>query len=599
MSKQTLPTRESLSPKDTWDLTTIFKTDADFEKALTQAQDQVVNLAALKNQLHQGSLVFGDVLQAIFTQYQALEKIYVYASMKNDQDTTVDQYQKYQAQVDNLAAQISAATAFLEPEILAIPKETLTEWLKTPELKIYQHFIETITNNRQHILDASQESLIAAAGDIFSAAGQTFSVLDNSDLTFGTVTTEDGQKVTLSNGLYSQLLQSTDVNIRQEAFETLYRAYGQFKNTFASTLATEIKTHHYLATTHHYTSARQAALSPKNIPEAVYETLVAQVNEHLPLLHRYVKLRKETLGVKQLHAYDLYTPLLGKAPLSYTYETAKKTALSALSILGPDYQKILQHLFDDRVIDVIENKGKRSGAYSGGSYDTEPFILLNWQDDLENLYTLVHEAGHSVHSYLTRKNQPYIYGDYPIFLAEIASTTNENLLTEYLLATETDPKVRAYLLNHYLDGFKGTVFRQTQFAEFEHHIHQQVAQNLPLTAQGMSDYYANLNARYYGPDLTRDPQIALEWSRIPHFYMNYYVYQYATGFAAATALTKKITTKQPDALKDYLDFLKSGSTDFPLNIIQKAGVDMTKSDYLKAAFDVFETRLDELETLIK
>lgn len=590
------PTRAEVPVALTWDLRTIFKDDQAFEAALDQLKTTITTIHPVTIQSATALKTTIDQILALFRQ---LETVYVYASMKNDQDTSNAQYQGYQAQVDAIAAEVSAAAAFLDPAILAIPEAQLTDWLANePSLKDYQHFIATITANRAHVLSGQEEALIAAAGDILGAASQTFSVLDNSDLKFQTVTDESGQSIELTNGVYSQLLQSTNRQVRRQAFEALYATYDQFKNTFASTLAAEIKSHNYLAQVHHYANARQAALAPKAIPESVYTTLVTEVNRHLPLLHRYVKLRQTMLHLPELHMYDLYTPLLGKPALTYDYPTAQEQALKALQILGPDYQKIVQNIFTTRQIDVVENLGKRSGAYSGGAYDTNPFILLNWQDDLNNLYTLVHETGHSVHSALTRQNQPYLYGDYPIFVAEIASTTNENLLTDYLLKTQTDPHIQAYLLNYYLDGFKGTVFRQTQFAEFEHYIHESAAKGQPLTASMMSEYYADLNARYYGPTVARDPEIALEWTRIPHFYMNYYVYQYATGFAAATTLANGIIKQTPGALDHYLTYLKAGSSAYPIDIMQKAGVDMTDAGYLKQAFAVFEQRLTQLETLL-
>lgn len=598
MSTQQLPIRDAVPEKLTWDLTTIFKNDAAFEVAFKKVKTQLPTLKTLDRPFESADQLVATIEQILAT-FRQLETIYVYASMKNDQDTANATYQGYQAQVDSLAAEVSAAAAFLEPAILAIPAGQLADWLtKTPNLAVYSHFIQTITDSRDHVLSGQEEALLAAAGDIFSAASQTFSVLDNSDLQFPEVTDENGQTLQLSDGVYSQLLQSANRSVRQAAFEALYKTYGQFKNTFATTLATEIKGHNYLAQVHHYDSARQAALAPKAIPEAVYTTLVDQVNQHLPLLHRYTELCKKQLNLSELHMFDLYTPLLGKPALTYTYEQAQATAKEALSILGPDYAKQVAHIFDDRLIDVCENQGKRSGAYSGGAYDTNPFILLNWQDDLNNLYTLVHETGHSVHSAFTRQTQDYVYGDYPIFVAEIASTTNENLLTEYLLQTQSDPKVQAYLLNYYLDGFKGTVFRQTQFAEFEHAMHAAAANGQPLTAEFMSQQYADINSRYYGPAVVNDPQIALEWTRIPHFYMNYYVYQYATGFAAATTLANGISTKQPGALNHYLDYLKAGSSAYPIEIMQQAGVDMTSADYLERAFAVFEERLDQLEALL-
>ena len=375
--------------------------------------------------------------------------------------------------------------------------------------------------------------------------------------------------------------------------------YRQFRNTFAQTLSTNVKTHNYSAKVRHFDSARQAALSSNHIPESVYDTLVTVVNENLPLLHRYIQLRKRLLQVEDLHMYDLYTPLVGEAPIQYSYEEAVVKAKEALMPLGEKYQSVVAEAFDSRWIDVVENKGKRSGAYSSGAYDTAPYILLNWHDTLDQLFTLVHEMGHSVHSYFTRKNQPYVYGDYSIFLAEIASTTNENILTEYLLETEKDPLVKAYVLNHYLDGFKGTIFRQTQFAEFEHLIHTEDAAGVPLTAEYLSERYGSLNEKYYGEAVTYDDEIKLEWSRIPHFYYNYYVFQYATGFSAASALAKKILNNEENALENYLNYLKSGSSDYPIEIMKKAGVDMTKPDYLKEAMEVFAARLDELETLLE
>lgn len=596
MTTNQQPIRENVLTELTWDLSTIFKDDQAFEHALSALKTA---MATIQPVTFDTALQLQTTIETVLALFRQLETVYVYASLKNDQDTTNNHYQGYQAQVDALAAEVSATTAFLEPAILAVNEIQLTNWLTNePVLAPYRHFVETITASRAHVLSGQEEALIAAAGDILGAASQTFSVLDNSDLQFPTVTDDAGQTIQLTNGVYSQLLQSTNQTVRQEAFTALYQTYGQFKNTFASTLAAEIKGHNYLAQVHHYDNARQAALAPKAIPETVYTTLVTEVNRHLPLLHRYIQLRQKMLKLPELHMYDLYTPLLGKPALTYNYEQAQATALEALKILGPDYQTIVKEIFTTRQIDVVENLGKRSGAYSGGAYDTKPFILLNWQDDLNNLYTLVHETGHSVHSALTRQNQPYLYGDYPIFVAEIASTTNENLLTDYLLKTQTDPKVQAYLLNYYLDGFKGTIFRQTQFAEFEHFIHESAAAGKPLTASFMSDYYADLNARYYGPSVARDPEIALEWTRIPHFYMNYYVYQYATGFAAATTLASGIINQEDGALDRYLTYLKAGSSDYPIAIMQKAGVDMTNATYLDQAFTVFEQRLDQLENLL-
>ena len=451
---------------------------------------------------------------------------------------------------------------------------------------------------RQHVLPADQEELLAGSSEIFGAADDIFSVLNNADLVFPTIEDSEGEKIQLSHGVYGQLMESTDPVVREAAFKGLYSVYGQFRNTFAQTLSSHVKGHNFKAKVRQYASAREASLSNNHIPESVYDTLVDVVNKHLPLLHRYVALRKKLLATDALHMYDMYTPILGEAPIRYSYEEAVEKAKDALQIMGPEYNEVVTKAFASRWIDVIENKGKRSGAYSSGAYDTAPYILMNWHDTLDQLFTLVHEMGHSVHSYFTRNNQPFVYGDYSIFLAEIASTTNENILTEYLLETEKDPKVRAYVLNHYLDGFKGTIFRQTQFAEFEHFIHTEDAKGVPLTSEYLSDYYGDLNAKYYGPDVENDEEIKLEWARIPHFYYNYYVYQYATGFSAASALAKKILAKEDGALDHYLNYLKAGNSDYPIEVMKKAGVDMTKADYIEDAMKMFEQRLTELEALV-
>lgn len=593
-----LPKRADVPEALTWDLTKIFKTDADFEAAFKAVQAENEAIADVKGTLGASAAALRAGLDKILTLYRHLEKVYVYASLKNDQDTRNPKYQGYQAQVGTLATTVSANVAFLDPEILAIPETTLATYQKDPSLAVYAHFLKTITENRAHVLAPQTEALIAKAGEVFGNPSTTFSVLNNSDLKFPIVHDAEGNQVRLSNGVYGTLIESTDQAVRKEAFEALYQVYGQFQNTLATTLSGEVKGHNYMAQTHHYKDARARAMANNHIPEAVYDTLVQEVNDHLDLLHRYVALRQKILKLDTLHMYDLYTPLTGAAPLTYTFDEAKSEAKKALAVLGPDYLTHVDEIFDNRYIDVVENQGKRSGAYSGGAYDTPPYELLNWQDNVNNLYTLVHETGHSVHSWYTRHNQPYVYGDYPIFVAEIASTTNENLLTEYLLKTQTDPKVRAYILNYYLDGFKGTVYRQTQFAEFEHFIHQADAKGQPLTAEYISEYYLKLNGHYYGDHVTNDPQIALEWSRIPHFYMNYYVYQYATGFAAASFLSQQIVDQKPAALDKYLNYLKSGSSKYAIETMQTAGVDMTQATYLKDAFKIFETRLDELTDLL-
>lgn len=594
-----LPTRENLPEASTWDLTKIFADDAAFDKAFDELAAEIKQAEKFKGTLAEGPQAFLSALEFVLDVSRKLETIYVYSHLKNDQDTANTVYQGLYARASSLLTQTSEAISWFEPEVLNLTDEQIWSYFdEEPKLNEYRHYVKQLVDNRAHVLPADQESLLAGAGEVFEASSNTFAVLNNADLVFPTITGADGEKIQLSHGVYGQLMESTDRKVREAAFKGLYSVYEQFRNTFASTLSAHVKGHNFKAKVRKYGSSRAASLSANHIPESVYDTLVDVVNRNLPLLHRYVALRKRLLKVDELHMYDMYTPVLGEAPIAYTFEEAKEKAVKALQPMGEEYLKVVEEAFSSRWIDVIENKGKRSGAYSSGAYDTAPYILLNWHDTLDQLFTLVHEMGHSVHSYFTRNNQPYVYGDYSIFLAEIASTTNENILTEYLLQTESDPRVKAYVLNHYLDGFKGTIFRQTQFAEFEHFIHTEEAKGVPLTSEYLSDYYGKLNAKYYGPSVEEDPEIKLEWSRIPHFYYNYYVYQYSTGFSAASALAKKILDQEPQALENYLTYLKSGNSDYPIEVMKKAGVDMTQASYIEDAMKVFEQRLDELESLV-
>lgn len=601
MSETTkLPNREDLPEKLTWDLTPIFSSDQEFDKKYEELTEELKNSEHYKGTLGNGATAFLEALEFVLTMYRKVELIYVYSHLKNDQDTTNTTYQALYARAGSLLSKVSEAIAWYEPEVLQLSDEQIWQYFEEePKLEVYRHYVKQMVDNRAHILSADQEALLAGAGEIFGASSGTFAVLNNADLEFPTITGENGEKIQLSHGVYGQLLESTNREVREAAFKGLYSVYAQFRNTFASTLGTHIKGHNFKAKARQYASAREAALSNNHIPESVYDTLVTVVNKHLPLLHRYMELRKRLLNVDTLHMYDLYTPVLGEAPIKFTYEEAVEKAIESLAPMGEEYLAVVKEAFSNRWIDVVENKGKRSGAYSSGSYDTNPYILMNWHDTLDQLFTLVHEMGHSVHSYFTRSNQPFVYGDYSIFLAEIASTTNENILNEHLLATEEDPRVRAYVLNHYLDGFKGTIFRQTQFAEFEHFMHQEDAKGTPLTSEYLSESYGELNAKYYGPAVEKDPEIKDEWARIPHFYYNYYVYQYSTGFSAASALAKKIWEKEPGALDAYLTYLKAGNSDYPVEVMKKAGVDMTQAAYIEDAMAVFEQRLNELEALVE
>ncbi len=591
--------RNEIDEKDTWDLSTIFETDQKWEEELALLTEDTKQAASLEGHLLDSAESLLDITERYLELSRRLEKLYVYAHMKNDQDTRVAKYQEYYAKAMSLYSQLDQVFSFYEPEFMAITEEQYQNFLaEEPKLQPYKHFFDKLLQNKDHVLSQREEELLAGAGEIFGAASETFAILDNADIVFPFVKDEDGNEVQLSHGVYMRLVESKNREVRRGAYEALYSTYEQYQHTYAKTLQTNVKVQNYRAKVRNYKSAREAALAANFVPESVYDNLVSAVRKHLPLLHRYLALRSKILGIPDLKMYDVYTPL-SSVEYSFTYEEALKKAEEALAVLGEDYLSRVKRAFSERWIDVYENQGKRSGAYSGGSYDTNAFMLLNWQDNLDNLFTLVHETGHSMHSSYTRETQPYVYGDYSIFLAEIASTTNENILTEKLLREVQDDATRFAILNNFLDGFRGTVFRQTQFAEFEHAIHQADQNGEVLTSEFLNKLYADLNQEYYGLSKEDNPQIQYEWARIPHFYYNYYVYQYSTGFAAASALAEKIVHGSQEDRDRYIECLKAGKSDYPLNIMSKAGVDMEKEDYLNDAFAVFERRLDEFEALVE
>ncbi|TWT12410.1 oligoendopeptidase F [Streptococcus sp. sy004] len=590
--------RSHLEEKYTWDLSTIFPTDQAWEDAYTELTKDVEAATEFAGHLLDSSQSLLEITKSYMDLSRRLEKLYVYAHMKNDQDTTVAYYQELEAKANGLYSKYGQVFSFYEPEFMTLSQERYDEFLKeAPGLKKYHHYFERLFKRKPHVLSQVEEELLAGASEIFGAAGETFGVLDNADIRFPYVKDEDGEEVELTHGNYISLLESKDRQVRKDAYEALYSTYEQFQHTYAKTLQTNVKVQNFKAKSRCFSSAREAALAANFIPESVYDTLVEAVNHHLPLLHRYIKLRQQVLGLSDLKMYDLATPLSSDEQ-KITYEEALAKSEEVLAIFGKDYSDRVKRAFSERWIDVHVNKGKRSGAYSGGSYDTNAFMLLNWQDNLDNLYTLVHETGHSLHSTFTRENQPYVYGDYSLFLAEIASTTNENILTETLLKEAKTDKERFSILNNYLDGFRGTVFRQTQFAEFEHAIHLADQNGEVLTSDYLNTLYADINEKYYGLKKEDNHYIQYEWARIPHFYYNYYVYQYATGFAAASYLAEKIVHGSQEDKDKYLDYLKAGNSDYSMNVIAKAGVDMTTVDYLNAAFKVFEARLIELEELV-
>ena len=591
--------RNEIDEKYQWDLSTIFATDQAWEEEATALAAAIKDAAHFAGSLLSSPANLLETTEVYLDLSRRLEKVYVYAHMKNDQDTRVAKYQEFQSKAMSLYSLLGETFAFYEPEFMEITEEQYANFLKeVPALEAYAHYFDKLLKTKEHVLSQKEEELLAGAGEIFAAAGETFEILDNADIVFPMVKDDQGQEVQLTHGNYISLVESKDRQVRKEAYQSLYGVYEQYQHTYAKTLQTNVKVHNYNAKVRKFSSAREAALSANFIPESVYDSLVEAVNKHLPLLQRYVKLRSKILGIEDLKMYDVYTPL-SSTDYKFTYEAALAKSEQALAVLGEDYLSRVKRAFTERWIDVHVNQGKRSGAYSGGSYDTNAFMLLNWQDTLDNLFTLVHETGHSMHSSYTRETQPYVYGDYSIFLAEIASTTNENILTEQLLAEVEDDETRFAILNHFLDGFRGTVFRQTQFAEFEHAIHKADQEGQVLTSEFLNDLYADLNEKYYGLSKEDNPEIQYEWARIPHFYYNYYVFQYSTGFAAASALAEKIVHGTQEDKDKYLEYLKAGNSDYPLNVIRKAGVDMEKEDYLNAAFEVFERRLNEFEALVE
>jgi oligoendopeptidase F len=595
-----LPARSEIVVEDTWRLEDIFASDDTWEKEFQEVKALIPHVKDFQGKLGESAGSLYEALQFQDGLLERLGKLYAYSHMRYDQDTTNSFYQGLDDRMKNLYAQAASGLAFIVPEILSIDEEKLKGFLnEKEELKLYEHSLEEINLQRPHVLPAEQEALLAEASEALGAAENTFGMLNNADLEFPSIKDEKGVEVEVTHGRFTTFLESANPRVRRDAFKAVYETYGKFRNTFSSTLSGNVKKDNFYARVRNYSSARAAALSDNNIPESVYDNLVSTINEHLPLLHRYVKLRKKVLGLDELHMYDLYTPLVKDVKMEISYEEAKDMILKGLAPLGEEYVGILKEGFENRWVDVHENKGKRSGAYSSGAYGTNPYVLMNWQNNINNLFTLAHEFGHSVHSYYTRKTQPYPYGNYSIFVAEVASTTNESLLNDYLLNTIEDEQKRIYLLNHYLEGFRGTVFRQTMFAEFEHLIHQKAQNNEALTAESLTNDYYELNKKYYGTeDIIVDEEIGLEWSRIPHFYYNYYVYQYATGFSAAAALSKGILTEGDPAVERYIGFLKAGSSDYPIEVLKKAGVDMTSKKPVEDALKVFEEKLTELEQLL-
>ena len=584
----------------TWDLTTIFKSDEAFEEAFKSIEAKIGEEEKFKGHLGESAETLYEALSLEDELGTKLEKVYVYAHLKQDQDTANDKYTGLEARAHQLVIKYSSAWSFLVPEILQLDEATIQSFIDSNDnLKRYEFDLKLINEKRPHILDANTEKLLTEAQDALSTPSNVYGMFSNADLEFEDAIDKDGQAYPLTQGTFIKYLESDDRVLRASAFRNVYKAYGAHNNTLGVTLAGEVKKNVFNARTHHYRSARERALSNNHIPEAVYDNLIKTVHKYLPLLHRYTKLRQELLGLDDLKMYDLYTPLVKDVKFEMPYEEAKSWMLKALEPMGEEYLNVVKEGLDNRWVDVYENKGKRSGGYSSGGHLTNPFILLNWSDTVSDLYTLVHEFGHSAHSYFSRQNQPSNLSDYTIFVAEVASTCNEALLSDYM-DKHLDDERRLLLLNQELERFRATLFRQTMFAEFEHKIHQIEEAGEPLTPNRMNEEYAKLNKLYFGEAVETDEDISKEWSRIPHFYMNYYVYQYATGYSAAQSLSHQILTEGQPAVERYInEFLKKGSSNYPIEILKNAGVDMTTPQPIEEACEVFEQKLDAFEKLMK
>ncbi|MFP7278441.1 oligoendopeptidase F [Exiguobacterium indicum] len=593
-------TRQDVDVTETWNLESIYATNEAWEEEFESVKAMLPLLVEYKGRLGQSAETLYEGLQLRDEVSRRLYKLYTYAHMRYDENTADSFYQAMNDRARTLASQIGATLAFMTPELLAVPESTIETYLnENPDLAMYRHAFDELNQEREHVLTEAEEAILAKAGEVLGQSGTTFGMLNNADLTFPKIKGEDGEETELTHGRFITFLESSDRSVREAAFKAMYGTYAKYTNTLASTLAGSVKKDNFYADVRKFPSARAAALHGNAIPESVYDGLVEAVHEHLPLLHRYVALRKRVLGLDELHVYDMYTPLVSEVEMKVSYKEAKQLMVEGLAPLGAEYKHILEEGLSERWVDVRETRGKRSGAYSSGAYDTQPFILMNWQDNINNLFTLAHEFGHSVHSYYTRKSQPYPYGDYSIFVAEVASTTNEALLNDYLLKKVTDRKEKLYLLNNQLETFRGTLFRQTMFAEFEHAIHDAARLGQSLTPEFLTSTYYALNQKYFGEEIVLDEEIGLEWARIPHFYYNYYVYQYATGISAAAALTDQILEEGQPAVERYINnFLKAGSSDYPIEVLKAAGVDMTTKAPVEAALRQFERVLDEFEALL-
>lgn len=599
MAKELLK-REDVKVENTWKVEDMYATEGDWQKDLTEIAEYAEKIAAYEGKVGASAENLFQVLEWYAAGAQKMDLAYNYAERLFDQDQKNTKHQAMSAKAMSLWAQIESQVAFMAPEIVELGEETLESFYQAkPELEFYRGQIDEIRRLKAHCLSADLEKLLAQTTEMSQTASDTFSILNNADLQFPEMQDENGETIRITHGRFGMLLESQDRRVRREAFEKLYSTYAQFNKTLASLYNGQVKSQIFYARAKKYDTTLEAAVDRNNVSPQVYRNLVNTVGAHVDLLHRYVRLRKKCLGLDELHVYDLYVPMIAGVAKKITFEEAKETILKALAPLGEDYLAKLREGFANRWIDVYENEGKRSGAYSAGAYGCHPYVLLNHNDTLDSMFTLAHEMGHALHSCYSNENQPFIYADYKIFVAEVASTTNEVLLIEYLLKHAEDKKERVYLLNHYLDSFKATLFRQTQFAEFEMMSNALCEKGESLNAKNLNQAYHELNKKYYGPDLISDEQIAYEWSRIPHFYYNFYVYQYATSFSASVAIARTILSEGAPAVERYKKFLSGGCSKSPVELLKIAGVNMETPEPIEAAMKAFEGILTEMEELVK
>ncbi|MEL7655766.1 MAG: oligoendopeptidase F [Bacillota bacterium] len=598
MGKET-KARDQIDQKYKWNIDKMYSDDEQWKSDYKIVEDKAKDFVEYSGKLGDSPQILLEALQKKDNIWLVLEKVYVYARMKKDEDNRVNKYQAMSDKASSLIAKTSSYMSFFTPELLEIPEEKLRGFITSEEgLKLYEHAINDTLREKAHILTKNEENLMAQFSEIAGSTNDIFSMINNADIKFGTIKDEDGDEVEVTHGRYIGFMESHDRRVRKEAFEHMYDAYDKLKNTLATTYNYNTKTDVITARIRKYDSARSMALSGDNIPAEVYDNLVDTVNSRLDLLHRYVEVRRKLLKVDEVHMYDMYVPLVEMPKKEIPYERGLEIMREGLAPMGEDYIGKMNKGIDAGWIDVYENEGKTSGAYSFGSYDSMPYIMMNYNGKLKDVFTLIHEMGHSMHSYYTRQNQPFVYGGHSIFTAEVASTVNESLLMHHLLNNSKDPEEKKYLLNLYIEEFRTTLFRQTMFAEFEKLTHEAVEKGEVLTAEWLSEEYGKLNRKYYGEKVSYDPQIEMEWSRIPHFYRAFYVYKYATGYSAAAAISEKILKEGKPARDAYIEFLKTGDSDYPIELLKIAGVDMSKPEPIIQAMDAFEKLIVEIEKLV-